>query len=169
MLDQASVPCLCRDHKPSFIDRPLLSLPLIAIWFVSLVLLFPLARLQFGVQLGPLVPYTAFMVLGTFTAQRQEQPYFFECPFVRRTLPRLVRRHIAFLAALVIAETILPEFTQVLPSSWRFLTTTQDGTFAVAPMILAGCLALVQMFTNRSLLERAHRATSSPSNLALPT
>src|ERR1035438_10355747 len=75
MLDEHSVPCQCRDHEPSTLDRPALFLPLILIMFASFAFLFALADLPYGVQIGSLVPYTALVVLGTFSAQRGQQPY----------------------------------------------------------------------------------------------
>jgi hypothetical protein len=91
MLDQDSAPCKCHDHECSTLDRPELCVPIIMAMFVSIGLLFAIADLPCGIQIGSLVPYTAYVALGTFGAQRGLQPYFFECPIVQQTMPRLLR------------------------------------------------------------------------------
>jgi hypothetical protein len=89
-------PCICWDHEPQFIDRRLLILPIIAVMFVSSFVLLAVAGYPCGAQFGSLLPYTALVVLATFSAQRAQQSYFFECPFVQQIMPSLVRRHIGF-------------------------------------------------------------------------
>jgi hypothetical protein len=162
MLDQHSVPCQCRDHEPSTLDRPALFLPLILIMFASFAFLFALADLPYGVQIGSLVPYTALVVLGTFSAQRGQQPYFFECSVVRQTMPRLVRRHGGFLVAVVVLETIAFHLARYLPASWLIAKGKNVSPFAITLCVLCLCLAFVQVLSNRSLLERAHLKQYTP-------
>jgi hypothetical protein len=158
MLDQDSVPCECRDHKPRILDRPVIFLPLIVIMFASFAVLLGLADLPYGIQLGSLIPYTAFIVLGTFSAQRGQQPYFFECSIVRQTMPRLARRHGGFLLAIVVLETIALQLTRYMPASWLIASGRGGSPFAIALIVLCMGLAFAQTLSNRFLLERAHRA-----------
>jgi hypothetical protein len=158
MLDQDSVACQCRDHEPATFDRPVLFLPLILIIFVSFGFLLGMADLPYGIQLGSLVPYTAFIILATFSAQRGQQPYFFECSIVRQTMPRLARRHGGFLLAIVAIESIALELTRYMPASWLTASGRGGSPFAIALIVLCMCLAFAQTLSNRSLLERAHRA-----------
>ena len=142
MLDQDSARCLCYDHERSTFDRP-------ALWI-------PVIGMPCGIQVGSLLPYTAFVALGTFSAQRGMQPYFFECPIVQQTMPRLLRRHGVFLVAIILFETIALGLTRYLPASW-LREGKGSSPFAATLFITCLCLAGVQAFTNRTLLERAHR------------
>jgi hypothetical protein len=157
MLDQATAACICRDHEPSTFDRPELFLPVIFVMFVSFGILLVLAGLPFGVQIGSLVPYTALVLLGTFSAQRGQKPYFFECPIVHRTMPRLVRRHGYFLLGIVAIETIGFQMTRYMPASWLIAKGRDGSPFTMALCVICLCIAFTQIFTNRALLERAHR------------
>jgi hypothetical protein len=146
----------CRDHEPATFDRPLLFLPLILIVFASSFFFFTLADLPYGIQVASLIPYTAFVVLGTFGAQRGQQPYFFECSIVHRQLPRLAQRHGGFLAVLLVLETVALQLRPHLPASWLVASGRDGSPFAIAVTILCVCFASAQVWTNRSLLERAH-------------
>jgi hypothetical protein len=53
--------CLCYDHERSTFDRPALWIPIVIVMFVSLFFLLTMADLPYGVQLGSLIPYTAFV------------------------------------------------------------------------------------------------------------
>jgi len=131
--------------------------------FASTFFLFTMANLRYGIQCASLIPYTALVILATFSALRGQQPYFFECPIVHRNLPRLARRHGGFLATLVVLETIALPLRPHLPASW-LITTGKDGSpFTITLFILCMCLALAQILSNRSLLERAHLEQQAPS------
>jgi len=124
--------------------------------FASSVFLFTSAEFPFGIQFASLIPYTALVVLATFSAQRGQQPYFFECSIVRRNLPRLARRHGAFLAIIVVLETISLQLCPYLPASW-LITIGKDGSpFSITLFILCLGIAFAQIVGNRSLLECAH-------------
>jgi hypothetical protein len=139
MANQDFPTCVCRDHERSTFDRPEIFLPIIAIMFVGVGVLFPLADVPSGLQLGSIIPYTAFVALATFSAQRGQQPYFFECP-------------------------IAVYSKRYMPTSW--LISKGDGSpFGVTLWVLGICLAMVQVFTNRSLLERAHSAEQATFSL----
>ena len=162
MLDQDSAQCHCSSHEPSTFDRPALFLPLILVMFVSFAILFTLAEIPYGIQLASLIPYTALIVLATFSAQRGQQPYFFECPIVRRNLPRLAWRHGGFLAAIVVFETVALQLRPNLPASWLIASGKGGSPFAITLFIFCLCLAFAQILSNRSLLERAHRRVPHP-------
>jgi hypothetical protein len=153
--------CICRDHEPSIFDRPALFLPIILVIFVTFGVLLALASLPYGIQFGSLIPYTAYIVLGTFSAQRGQQPYFFECPIVRQTVPSLVRRHVGFLIAIVVLETVALHLTRYMPASWLIAKGRDGSPFATTLCILCLCLGLVQILTNRSLIKRAHIANQA--------
>ena len=163
-LPEGAARCVCYDHDRSTFDRPALWLPMIVVMFASFSLVFAMADLPFGIQLASLIPYTAFVALGTFSAQRGMQPYFFECSIVEETMPRLLRRHCNFLIAIIVFETIALRLTRYMPASW--LGTGRDGSpFAITLSVLCICVASIQVFTNRGLLEQAHEtSTQSPSD-----
>lgn len=163
MLGQESVPCQCRDHKSSTLDRPALFLPLVLIMFASSFFLFALANRPYGVQIGSLIPYTTLVVLATFSAQRGQQPYFFECSIVRQTIPRLIGRHVGFLVAMVALETTALRLVRYLPASWLIATGKNGSPFATTLCVLCLGLAFVQILTNRALLERAHLRQPAPA------
>ncbi len=150
--------CECYDHEPSTFDRPELWIPIIIVMFVSFFFLLSMADLPYGTQLGSLVPYTTFVGLGTFSAQRGMQPYFFECSIVRQTVPRLLLRHGGFLAVIVLLETIALYLTRYMPASWLTANGRDGSPFDISLCVICLCLGGVEAFTNRSLLERAHRA-----------
>jgi len=156
MLNQDWLPCPCRDHEPSIFDRPTLFLPVIVIMFASFAFLFVLTDLPFGIQIGSLIPYTSFVFLTTFSAQRGQQPYFFECPVVRQMMPRLIRRHAAFLATAVLLETIAFHSVRYMPVSWLRGNGKSDSPYTITLCFLCLCIAFVQILSNRSLLERGH-------------
>lgn len=137
--------------------------------FASFFLPFALDDFRYGIQFASLIPYTAFVILDTFSAQRGQRPYFFECPIVIQTLPQLARRHGGFLVALVILETVALQLRQYLSAFWLIATGKYDSPFTITLSILCLCLAFAQVLSNRSLLERAHRESNmsgSPANLA---
>jgi hypothetical protein len=157
---ESSPLCVCYDHERSTLDRPALWIPIVIVMFASFFFLFAMADLPYGIQLGSLIPYTAFVALGTFSAQRGMQPYFFECSIVQQTMPRLLRRHCSFLVAIVLLETIALRLTRYMPPTWLSRTGKDGSPFAISLSVICLCIASVQVFTNRTLLERAHKKSS---------
>ena len=156
-----SAKCPCYDHERSTFDRPALWIPMVIVMFASFSFLLAMANLPYGIQLGSLIPYTAFVALSTFSAVRGLQPYFFECSIVQQTMPRLLRRHGGFVAAIVLLETIALYLTRYMPASWLTAHGRDGSPFAITLFVLCLCIASVQVFTNRTLLERAHKKSSS--------
>jgi hypothetical protein len=160
----SSALCLCYNHERSTFDRPALWIPIVIAMFASFFFLIAMADLPYGIQLGSLIPYTAFVALGTFSAQRGMQPYFFECLIVQQIMPRLLRRHFNFLIAVIFLETIALHLTRYMPTSWLRNTGKDGSPFSIALCVTCLCFASIQVFTNRTLLERAHeKSTSSPT------
>jgi hypothetical protein len=156
MPNEERVQCPCYDNKRSTFDRPELFIPLLLLMFVSSIFLFTLADLPYGIPLATIVPYTALIILTTFSAQRGQQPYFFECSIVGQIFPRLVWRHGIFLAAILALEAIALHYRSDLPA-WWLVSTGKDGSpFTITLCILCGCIAFTQILSNRSLLDRAH-------------
>lgn len=120
------------------------------------------ANRSYGIQISSVVIYTAAVALYTFSRNRNDmQPFLLACPVVRRQIPTLIRRHVWYLAALFLVQTIALESLRNLP---KYLTTpsgTDPSLFAVLLGVLCGCIALAQILTNRSLLEHAHRSTQA--------
>lgn len=116
-------------------------------------------KFPFGIQAGAMVFYTSAIVLYTFSANRGLPRYLFNCPIVRAQLPRLVVRHAVFLAVLMGVLTVTLHLRQHLPSSWLVVSNGRksDSPFTVALFVFSGLLAFIQLITNRSLLDRAHR------------
>ncbi|HTC64826.1 MAG TPA: hypothetical protein VK709_18435 [Candidatus Saccharimonadales bacterium] len=157
--------CVCYNHERATFDRPALWIPIIVVMFVSFGFLLVMSYFPYGIQLGTLIPYTAVVALGTFSAQRGMQPYFFECSIVQQTLPRLLWRHCSFLVGIIVLETIALRLPRYMPASW--LRTGKDGSpFAITLCIICACFGCVQAFTNRTLLERAHEQSKYSSKSA---
>lgn len=157
MPDQDFAPRICRDHERVTLDRPSLFLPVILVMFASFGFLIALADVPFGVQFGSIIPYTAFIFLATFSAQRGQQPFFFECSIVHETLPRLAWRHVGFLVAVLALQTIAFYLTSYMPSSWLVARGRDGSPFRITLCAVCLCIAFVEIWTNRTLLEQAHR------------
>ncbi len=127
----------------------------------SLPLYVVLTDRPFGIQGASAIAYTLFAVFFTFGAWRRFRPYRFTCPAVRTQFPRLVWRHLGFLVALFAVQTAALAVRLNLPDWWN--TATGHGRHGDMPpfvftlMLLCLGLGYAQVFTNRSLLDRAHR------------
>ncbi len=111
----------------------------------------------YGVQLGSMVMYTAAVALYTFSSNRgPNPPFMLSCPVVCRQKAILIRRHVAFLAALFFIQTTALQLRPRMPVKWTTSTGTDPTPFFTAILVICGCLAVVETLTNRSLLERAH-------------
>jgi hypothetical protein len=163
MLERVSDQCPCKHYDHSTFDRPALFFPLIALMFASCAFFVILADLPYGIQLATMVPYTSLVILTTFSAQRGQQPYFLECSVVRRNMPRLARRHVVFLAAIVALETVALHVRPLLPASWLTSRGKNMPPFTLTLSILCLCLAFAQILSNRSLLRRSHLESNIPA------
>jgi hypothetical protein len=83
----------------------------------------------------------------------------FTCPAVQPKFSRLLWRHVGFLVALFALQTLALAIRPNLPDWWN---TDRKGTpFEIALFFLCFGLGYAQVFTNRRLLDRAHREFSS--------
>ena len=147
-------PCLT---EPFSILRFAVLAALFLTMIVSMFALIVLADRPYGIQLSSMVIDSAAVALYTFSRNRgPNQPFRLSCPVVRRQIPQLLRRHLWFLAALFTVQTIALEIRPNLPAYWLTSSSKDPSPFAFVLGGLCGGLALVQILTNRSLLERAH-------------
>jgi hypothetical protein len=146
--------------NPSFsLERFMLFLPIFLTMIFGGGLLFLLfADRPLGIQLASLVSYTSAIVLYTFSANRGMPRYLFRCPIVKKQFPRLAIRHVTFVCILLILLTAALQLRPHL-SAWWFTTSRASRSMqplAATLFVLSALLALAQILTNRSLLERAH-------------
>jgi drug/metabolite transporter (DMT)-like permease len=122
---------------------------------VGFLILF--ANRPYGIQVISIVIDTAAVALYSFSRNRNNmQPFLLSCPVVRRQIPLLIRRHLGFLVALFIIQTTALELRPKLPEYLITPRGTDPSLFAVILGVVFGFLAVVQILSNRSLLERAH-------------
>ena len=153
-------PCLTRDYIsfPRLVVFALLFLTFIG----GAIFLALLEYRPYGIQFTSMVMYTAAVALYTFSRNRNgAQPFLLSCPVVRRQLPRLIRRHLGFLAALFIAQTTALKLRSNLPAHWVTPSSRGASLFAFILGILCLCLGVAQVLSNRSLLEDAHLSAQS--------
>ena len=106
----------------------------------------------YGIQLISILGYTLVVPIYTL----RSGPFLLSCPVVHGQLPRLIRRHLGFLAVLFIGQTTALKLRPNLPAYLITTRGTDPSLFAVILGIFCLCLALVQIFSTRWLLNRAH-------------
>jgi len=130
----------------------------------SLPIFFLLMKRPYGVQAASAIIYTIFVVFFTFarTGTRTGKdlpPYMFTCPAVQPQFSRLLWRHVGFLVALFALQTLALAIRPNLPDWWN---TDRKGTpFEITLPLLCLGLGYAQVFTNRRLLDRAHKGFST--------
>lgn len=123
----------------------------------------------YGVQLGSVVAYTAFVMIYGFAKNRGDNPpYLFTCPVVRSQYPRLLKRHAAYVAVLVTLETVALQIKPHLSQWWLTSSGRNMTPFVIAIAVPCGALALAEIMTNRGVLERAHRQTLDEEPRGMP-
>lgn len=132
----------------------------------GLPLFFLLIDRPYGVQSASAIVYTIFVVFFTFarTGTRTGKdlpPYMFTCPAVQFQFSRLVRRHLGFLVVLFALQTAALATRPSLPEWWNIEDRKGGTPFDLTLMLLCIGLGYAQVFTNRSLLDRAHRDFSA--------
>ncbi|MHB8484788.1 MAG: hypothetical protein ACYDCM_03510 [Candidatus Acidiferrales bacterium] len=130
----------------------------------SLPLFLVLMNRPYGIQGASVIAYTIFAVFFTFarTGTRTGKdlpPYMFTCPAVQTQVSRLVWRHLGFLVALFALQTAALAVRPNLPDWWN--ADSGGSPFEIALLFLSFGLGFTQVFTNRRLLDRAHREVSS--------
>lgn len=157
----------CRDTS-FFFGRFVLMATLFLALIIGGVLLFVvLTNRPYGVQEGSAIAYTIFAVFFTFarTGTRTGKdipPFMFTCPAVKTQLSRLLWRHLGFLVALFALQTAALAVHPKLSDWWNDPGPKGELTpFEIASLLLCIGLGYTQVFTNRRLLDRAHREFSS--------
>jgi hypothetical protein len=154
----------CRGTSFSFARFVLMATLFLCLTVGSLPLFFLLMKRPYGFQGASAIAYTIFAVFFTFarTGTRTGKdlpPYMFTCPEVQTQVSRLLWRHVGFLVALFALQTLALAIRPNLPDWWN---TDRRGTpFEIALLFLCFGLGYTQVFTNRRLLDRAHREFSS--------
>ncbi len=158
----------CRGTSFSFARFVLMATLFLCLTVGSLPLFFLLMKRPYGFQAASAIVYTIFAVFFTFartgTRTRKDlRPYMFTCPAVRPQFSRLLWRHVGFLVALFALQTLALAMRPNLPDWWNDSGHSRRGgtPFDIALMFLCVGLGYAQVFTNRSLLDRAHREFSS--------
>jgi len=148
-------PCLTRDYIsfPRLVVFALLFLTFIG----GGIFLALLEYRPYGIQFSSMVMYTAAVALYTFSRNRNgNQPFLLSCPAVRSQLPRLIRRHLGFLAVLFAVQTVALKLRPNLPAYLITPRGKDASLFTIGLGIFCLCLGILEILTNRSLLERAH-------------
>ena len=158
----------CRGTSFSFARFVLMATLFLCMTVGSLPLFFLLMKRPYGFQAASAIVYTIFAVFFTFarTGTRTGKdlpPYMFICPAVRPQFSRLLLRHLGFLVALFALQTLALAMRPYLPDWWNTESGHGRGRgtpFDIAILFLCLGLGYAQVFTNRSLLDRAHREIS---------
>jgi hypothetical protein len=75
---------------------------------------------------------------------------------VESQFPYLLKRHVAFLAALVAFETVSLRIKPHLPAWWLTSSGRNMPPLVITLALPCGALLITEILTNRGLLERAH-------------
>ena len=103
--------------------------------------------------LAAAVAYTACVMIYGFARNKNGIPrYFFTCPVVVSQYPRLLRRHAVFLSVQTGFMAVgLRYFLH--PPTGASRAEDENGMLVAFPLAV---LALIEIFTNRGILDRAH-------------
>ena len=132
----------------------------------SMLLVVLLRGTTYGLQATSFVFYTFFVVFFTFATTGSRgggnvPGYKFTCPAVEPQIPRLLWRHLICLVALSVLETAALAVHPHLPDGWNIQDRRGSTPFEIVLLLLGIGLAIAQILTNKSLLNRAHREFSA--------
>ena len=132
----------------------------------SMLLVVLLRGTTYGLQVASLVFYTLFVLFFTFATTGSRgggnvPGYKFTCPAVEPQIPRLLWRHLTCLVALFVLETAALTVHPHLPDWWNIQDKKGSAPFKIVLSFLGIGLAMAQILTNKSLLNRAHREFSA--------
>lgn len=155
----------CR-HKSSGPRLLLMSAIFLCMTVGSMLLVVLLRGTTYGLQVASLVFYSLFVLFFTFATTGSRgggnvPGYKFTCPAVEPQIPRLLWRHLICLVALFVLETAALAVHPHLPDWWNIQDKKGSTPFEIALLFLGIGLAMTQILTNKSLLNRAHREFSA--------
>jgi|GEM_PF-1113402 len=155
----------CR-HKSSGPRLLLMSAIFLCMTIGSMLLLVLLRGTLYRLQVTSLVYYTLFVLFFTFATTGSRgggnvPGYKFTCPAVEPQISRLLWRHLICLVALLVLETTALAVHSHLPDWWNIPDKKSSTLFETALLLLGIGLAIAQVHTNKSLLNRAHREFSA--------
>jgi hypothetical protein len=155
----------CRDLSISHPRSDILTIIFLCMIIGSAPLFLVLVDKPFGLQKASIITYTLFEVFFTFAHHGTRSgpdvpPFKFSCPAVEPQIPRLLWRHLGFLIALVLLQTAMLAARPHLPYWWVIKDRKGMPPFDGAVLLLCIALGFTQVFTNRALLNRAHREFS---------
>ena len=132
----------------------------------SMLLVVLLRGTTYGLQATSFVFYTFFVVFFTFATTGSRgggnvPGYKFTCPAVEPQIPRLLWRHLICLVALSVLETAALAVHPHLPDGWNIQDRRGSTPFEIVLLLLGIGLAMAQILTNKSLLNRAHHEFSA--------
>ena len=157
----------CRDRTFSLPRFTLMTTIFLSSIAGSIPLFLILVSQPYGLQLASIITYTLFEVFFTFASTGggpsgpDLPPFKFTCPAVKPEIPRLVSRHFGFLVALFALQTFMLIVRPHLPDWWNTPDRRGSTPFDIALLLLCFGLAWVQVRSNRSLLDCAHREFST--------
>ncbi len=158
-----SDPCRQKSSGP----RLLLMSAIFLCMTVGNVLLFVLLEdTTYGIRLSSLVFYSLFVLFFTFATTGSRgggnvAGYKFTCPAVEPQIPRLLLRHLICLVALFVLETVALAVHPHVSDWWNIQDKKGATPFEIVLLLLGIGLAMAQIQTNKSLLNRAHREFSA--------
>ena len=162
----------CRDRSFSFGRFVLMAALFLCMTVGSLPLFFLLMKRPYGLQAASAIVYTIFAVFFTFarTGSRTGKdvpPFMFTCPAVQPHFSRLLGRHLGFLVVLFALQTAALAVRPNLPAWWNIADRRGTTPFDLALILVCFGLGYAQVFTNRSLLDRAHRQFAETADYGL--
>jgi hypothetical protein len=156
----------CRRRTFSLARFLLMSAIFLSVIVGSIPLFLVLTIRPYGLQEASIISYSLLVVFSTFArigsiSGPDLRPYMFTCPAVRPQIPSLLWRHLGFLIVLFVLQIVMLAARQHLPDWWNMQDSKGTTPFDLALMLLCYGLGFAQAFTNRSLLDRAHREFSA--------
>jgi hypothetical protein len=157
-----SDPCRHKSSGPRILLMSAIFLCMSFGWMLPVALL---KGTTYGPQVASLVSYTLFVLFFTFATTGSRgggnvPGYKFTCPAVELQIPRLLWRHLICLITLFGIETAGRAVHPYLPNWWNVQDKKGSTPFEIALLLLAIGLAMTEILTNKSLLDRAHREFS---------
>lgn len=146
---------------------------LMAAIFASVILLFLLHPVPFGIEIAIAIIYTAAAWWQTFCRIRGENSsYSIQTAEVRQKVPRLLAIHFGFLVILFAGLILIPFLRLHVPPDW--LKQSEKGGSKFGMLLIAGGVILLgtESLICRGILRRAVEAEAAqqapPANMPAP-